>query len=113
MDIAAQAQIVDNIRDTLQGYVGQRLKVRANLGRSKITENEGVLMQVHPSLFVMEVDRKRGRTARQSYQYVDVLTGTVELSKDGEALFGVFIEEDVEEPESEPTVADLLAIEEE
>ena len=33
--------------------------------------------QVHPQLFIMEVDRKRGRTARQSYQYVDVLTGMV------------------------------------
>ena len=35
----------------------------------------------------MEVDRKRGRTARQSYQYVDVLTGMVELSQNGEPLF--------------------------
>ena len=61
------------------------------MGRSKIVESEGVLMQVHPQLFIMEVDRKRGRTARQSFQYVDVLTGMVELSQNGEPLFEPFI----------------------
>ena len=82
MDLAKQAQIVDSIHDTLHDFVGQRLKVRANMGRSKIVESEGTLMQVHPQLFIMEVDRKRGRTARQSYQYVD-----------GEPLFEPFVPE--------------------
>ena len=67
MDLAKQAKIVDSIHDTLHDFVGQRLKVRANMGRSKIVESEGVLMQVHPQLFILEVDRKRGRTSRQSY----------------------------------------------
>lgn len=93
MDLAKQAQIVDSIHDTLHDFVGQRLKVRANMGRSKIVESEGVLMQVHPQLFILEVDRKRGRTARQSYQYVDVLTGMVELSQNGEPLFEPFVPE--------------------
>ena len=60
MDLAKQAKIVDGIHDTLNDFVGQRLKVRANMGRSKIVESEGVLTQVHPQLFIMEVDRKRG-----------------------------------------------------
>ena len=98
MDLAKQAKIVDSIHDTLNDFVGQRLKVRANMGRSKIVECEGVLTQVHPQLFIMEVDRKRGRKARQSYQYVDVLTGMVELSQNGEPLFAEpFIEEDEED----------------
>ena len=97
MDLAQQAKIVDSIHDTLSDYVGQRLRVRANMGRSKIIESEGVLTQVHPRLFIMEMDRKRGRTARQSYQYVDVLTGTVELAQNGEPLFApVVIEADLE-----------------
>ena len=97
MDLEKQAKIVDNIHDTLDEFIGQRLSVRANMGRSKIVESEGVLVQVHPQLFIMEVDRKRGRTARQSYQFADVLTGTVELSQNGEALFEPFIEEDEED----------------
>ena len=57
MDLAKQAQIVDSIHDTLSDFVGQKLRVRANMGRSKIVESEGVLMQVHPKLFIMEVKR--------------------------------------------------------
>lgn len=107
MDLAQQAQLVDSIHDALNGFVGQRLRVRANMGRSKIVESEGTLTQVHPRLFIMEMDRKRGRTARQSYQYVDVLTGTVELSQDGEPLFEPF----VIEPENElPPLAEEVVI---
>lgn len=97
MDLAKQAQICDDIHNCLSDFVGQKLRVRANMGRSKIVESEGVLMQVHPKLFIMEVKRKRGVAARQSYQYVDILTGTVELSQNGEALFGPFIEESEED----------------
>ena len=108
MDLAKQAQIVDSIHDTLSDFVGQKLRVRANMGRSKIVESEGVLMQVHPKLFIMEVeiDRKRGRTARQSYQYVDILTGMVELSQNGEALFDPFIVEIEAEDELVPVIAE-------
>ena len=106
MDLAKQAQIIGNIHDTLSQYVGQKLRVRANMGRSKIVESEGVLMQVHPQLFIMEVKRKRGASARQSYQYVDVLTGMVELSQDGQPLFGSFIEEEAAE---EPVVVEADA----
>ncbi len=106
MDLAKQAGIVTSIHDTLGDLVGQRLKVRANMGRSKIVESEGVLTQVHPQLFIMEVDRKRGRTARQSYQFVDVLTGMVELSRNGEPLFEPFITDPEEDEEA--LVADQL-----
>lgn len=89
MDFAAQAEVVGRIRTDLEGLTGARIRVKANMGRSKIIEREGVLMQTHPSLFVVEVKEKRDRTARASYQYVDVLTGTVELThpESGESLF--------------------------
>ena len=71
---------VDEIHDKLVSLTGSRLKVRANMGRSRVVEREGTLVQTHGSLFILEVDERRGRKARQSYQYVDVLTGTVVLS---------------------------------
>ena len=88
---------VDEIRDELSKLEGKRLKVKANMGRSRIVERTGTLVHVHPSLFVVEVEERRGRTARQSYQYVDVLTGTVELydAESGERLFD-FVEPVVE-----------------
>lgn len=109
MDLAKQSTIIDSIHDTLDDLVGQRLKVRANMGRSKIMESEGVLTQVHPQLFIMEVDRKRGRKVRQSYQYVDVLTGMVELSQDGESLFEPLIAElTIDKSEEKPAEQEAL-----
>ncbi len=86
---------VDEIRDRLLELKGKRLKVKANMGRSRIVERAGTLVNAHPSLFVVEVEERRGRTARQSYQYVDVLTGTVELfdAQTGEKLFDYAPEE--------------------
>lgn len=80
---------LDEIRDTLKALEGKRLKVKANMGRSRIVERSGTLVHAHPSLFVVEVEERRGRMARQSYQYVDVLTGTVELYdiETGERMF--------------------------
>ncbi len=86
---------VDEIRDELMKMEGKRLKVRANMGRSRIVERTGTLMHAHPALFVVEVEERRGRTSRQSYQYVDVLTGMVELYDldTGERLFDYGTEE--------------------
>lgn len=86
---------VDEIKDRLRDLEGQRIKVRANMGRSRIVERAGTLVHVHPSLFVVEVEERRGRIARQSYQYVDILTGTVELFDidSGERLFDYVAEE--------------------
>ena len=86
---------VDEIKARLRDLEGQRVKVRANMGRSRIVERVGTLVHVHPSLFVVEVEERRGRTARQSYQYVDILTGTVELFDidSGERLFDYVAEE--------------------
>ena len=86
---------VDEIHQKLLEFQGQKIKVKANMGRSRIIERTGVLVNAHPSLFIVEVGERRGRTARQSYQYVDVLTGTVELFdvETGERLFDFEFEE--------------------
>jgi len=101
MELEEQAQIVDKIRDRLSELVGKKLRIRANMGRSKIVESEGVLTQVHPQLFMLEVERKRGRKARQSYQYVDVLTGMVQLSIDGKNVFEGILDSDEDEENEE------------
>ena len=86
---------VDQIRDRLGVLQGERLKVRAHMGRSRIVERTGTLVMAHPSLFVVEVEERRGRKSRQSYQYVDVLTGTVELydTDTGERILDFTVEE--------------------
>lgn len=80
---------VAEIQEKLSGMVGDRVKVKANMGRTRVIERMGVIKGVHPAVFIIEVDERRGRKSRQSYQYVDVLTGTVELfdPETGEHIF--------------------------
>ena len=80
---------IEEIQTKLTSMVGDRVKVKANMGRTRVIERMGVIKTVHPSVFVVEVDERRGRKSRQSYQYVDVLTGTVELfdPESGEHVF--------------------------
>ena len=61
---------VDDIHEKLTDMVGDRVKVKANMGRTRVVE-------------------RRGRKSRQSYQYIDVLTGQVELfdPESGEHIF--------------------------
>lgn len=84
-----QTEVVGRIRDDLRSFVGTRMKLRANIGRCKVIEREGVLEETHPNLFVVKVEEKRNRTRRVSYSYADILTRTVELSdlENGENLF--------------------------
>ena len=80
---------VAEIQEKLTEMVGDRVKVKANMGRTRVIERMGVIKNVHPAVFIVEVDERRGRKSRQSYQYVDVLTGTVELfyPETGEHIF--------------------------
>ncbi len=80
---------IDIIRDALKELEGQQIRVKANMGRSRIIERTGTLLQAHPSLFVIEVTERRGRIARQTFNYVDVLTGSVQIynGETGELLY--------------------------
>ena len=70
---------VDDIHEKLTDMVGDRVKVKANMGRTRVVERMGTIKSVHPAVFIVEVDERRGRKSRQSCQYIDVLTGQVEL----------------------------------
>ena len=54
--------------------MGQKLHVRADMGRSKIVESEGVLTGSLPASS-WRLSASVIATTHQSYQYVDVLTG--------------------------------------
>lgn len=70
---------VEEIHEKLTDMVGTRVKVKANMGRTRVIERTGFIKSVHPAVFIVEVEERRGRKSRQSYQYIDVLTGQVEL----------------------------------
>ncbi|MCL2332560.1 MAG: Veg family protein [Actinomycetia bacterium] len=79
MESMQPVQTIGHIREMLEEKQGEVVKIRANMGRSKVIEREGMILQCYPALFVVEVFEKRSRRGRVSYQYVDILTGSVEL----------------------------------
>ncbi len=80
---------VEDIHAKLADMLGARVRVKANMGRTRVIEKNGEVKSVHPAVFIVEVDERRGRKSRQSYQYIDVLTGQVELfdPETGEHIF--------------------------
>ncbi|ADL06833.1 Veg family protein [Thermosediminibacter oceani] len=68
------------IRKSIEPYVGQKVRVRANRGRKKTFEKEGILEKVYPSIFVIRVEESPDFVRRISYSYSDILTETVQLT---------------------------------
>ena len=70
--------ILNQIKEDLDSFVGKEVTLKANQGRRKIIEREGVLKETYPNVFVVTVED--GQTPRRmSYRYADVLTETVEI----------------------------------
>lgn len=69
------------IRSNVDSYVGERVVLKANKGRKKISIKEGIIEKTYPSIFVIRIDAEVpedfGRTV--SYSYSDILTKSIEL----------------------------------
>lgn len=72
------SNVLEEIRDNVNSYVGQKVKVKANRGRRKAIEKEGILEKTHPNVFVVKIEDNE-QTRRLSYSYADLLTDNVEL----------------------------------
>ena len=74
------ADALRKIRKDVQSHVGKMVKLKANRGRKKTFEKEGVLEQVYPNIFIVKVTESPEFVRRISYSYSDILTDTVELT---------------------------------
>lgn len=77
--MAVKNSALEEIRQNLESSVGKKVKLRANRGRRKVIEAEGVIEKTYPKLFIVRLD-DGSAVERMSYTYVDVLTETVELT---------------------------------
>lgn len=75
----AARSILADIKKDLEGHVGQRIRLKANKGRKKVVEREGVLERTYPNIFVVRFHEADAGERRVSYSYADLLTDTVEL----------------------------------
>ena len=65
---------VRSVRNGLSDYV-----VKSNLGRRKYDILEGVIKDLYPCIFTIEVDGKDDSPQLYSYSYTDVITKDVQL----------------------------------
>ena len=79
--MAVGVNSLQQIKLDLESCVGKRVKLRANRGRKKIVEAEGVIESTYPKIFVVKLDASHS-IERLSYTYADVLTRTVEVMVD-------------------------------
>ena len=79
--MAVGVNSLQQIKLDLESCVGKRVKLRANRGRKKIVEAEGVIESTYPKIFVVKLDESHS-LERLSYTYADVLTRTVEVMVD-------------------------------
>lgn len=71
---------LNEIRENIEGFVGQKVTLKANKGRKKTLVREGVLENAYPSIFVVKIDGGYDSVRRVSYSYSDILTETVEIT---------------------------------
>jgi uncharacterized protein Veg len=72
-------EILNAIKREIDNHVGEKVMLRANGGRKKITVKEGVLEKTYPNIFIVRVEGKSNESRTISYSYSDILTETVEL----------------------------------
>lgn len=69
------------IRANIESMVGKRVRVTANKGRKRTTVREGLLEKAYPNVFVVRLNNEFNNTRKISFNYIDVLTKTVELQE--------------------------------
>lgn len=69
---------ISDIKRDLESFVGSKIRLKANRGRNRIIEREGILESIYPNIFVIKLNERKIER-RVSYSYADVLTETVEL----------------------------------
>lgn len=72
---------IEEIKESLTGYVGRRVHVTVKKGRKMRFARRGVLEHVYPNIFVVLLEPRSGEDSerRVSFSYADVLTRTVEI----------------------------------
>ena len=80
----AAKSILTDIKRDLDLHVGERIRLKANKGRKKVVEREGVLERTYPNIFVVKIQETDTGERRVSYSYADLLTEAVELVVFGE-----------------------------
>ena len=70
---------IAEIKKDIEHLVGEKIRLKANKGRKRITIREGILEDTYRSLFVVRIKDKYDSERMVSYTYTDILTRTVQI----------------------------------
>lgn len=72
-------QTIASIKASLSDKKGQSIAVTQQTGRRRITTRHGVLSEIYPAVFVVELDQHENKFERVCFSYTDVLTDNIEI----------------------------------
>jgi len=68
------------VKQDIQKFIGSKVKLESNKGRHKSTINEGIIANVYPSIFIVQLFNGDSPSRKLSFSYTDVLTNSVEIT---------------------------------
>ena len=71
---------VSRVRDDISRFIGSKVKLESNKGRSKAVIMEGILDNTYPSIFTIRLDNEDEKQRTVSFSYTEILTRTVEMT---------------------------------
>jgi uncharacterized protein Veg len=71
---------VFNVRMDIQRIIGSQVRLETNKGRHKAVVSKGVISNVYPSIFTIQLNEGPDPSRKLSFSYTDVLTNTVEIT---------------------------------
>ena len=71
---------LSDVRKAVFRHRGSKVVVRANKGRHKYDVNEGIIKEVYPYIFMLEITDKDDENKMISYSYSDLLTNDVQMT---------------------------------
>lgn len=76
-----EREVLEGVKETIKNQVGKKVKVKVNRGRHRIDISSGIIKEVYPSLFIVELDKEDDevRPKRLSFSYIDVVTHEVQM----------------------------------
>lgn len=70
---------VNEIKEKIENIKGKNIKMLVNKGRKKIERLEGVIQNLYPSVFTVEVNDENLGKNLVTYSYTEVLCGFVKF----------------------------------
>ena len=71
---------VFHVRSDIQRIIGSKVRLETNKGRHKSVIDRGVIANVYPSIFTVQLSDCPDSSRKLSFSYTDVLTNAVEIT---------------------------------